>query len=225
LHRRLDRLHRDPRAQTDLGPLLPELIAESERLATARQRGLPQGLGHGDLFPDNLLFPRRLPPPIFTQQQRTPKSGGCILDLEQAATLPYAYDLAVALLAFCAPIAAADAEPADGAARLGPLRLVTAQALLAGYQSLRALGDSEWQGLYEELRFAALRFTITRLTDIHRYGQPSPPPPAGPVAIAQRPPLPKPLRYKTHSKDYRDFLQRWRDLGTIDSSTLVAALR
>ena len=46
-----------------------------------------------------------------------------------------------------------------------------AQALLAGYQTMRVLGEVEWRALPTELRWAALRFTTTRLTDVERYGR------------------------------------------------------
>lgn len=223
---RLERLRLDPRAQDDLGPVLGELQGEASRLISARKRELPQGLCHADLFPDNLLLPRRLPRKIAELST----CGGWILDLEQAATLPYAYDVAVALLAFCAPVppgthdgqAAPEAEE-----RLGPLLLGRAKALLAGYQELRALGDVEWQGLYEELRFAALRFTVTRLTDVHGYGSgrraAAAPAPVEAASATVKPP--RKLTAVVHSKDYRDFLWRWRALAALDPAALAPALR
>lgn len=230
---RLERVRHDPRAQADLGGILGELQGEATRLVTARHRELPHGLCHGDLFPDNLLLPRRLPRTLA----ELVSCGGWILDLEQAATLPYIYDVAVALLAFCAPVPAAPPEgapeeAADAAGgRVGPLQQERAKALLAGYQELRALGDLEWQGLYDELRWAALRFTVTRLTDVHGYGsghraapEATPAEAAAEAASATGKP-PRRLTAVRHSKDYRDFLWRWRELAKLDPAALVAALR
>jgi len=45
------------------------------------------------------------------------------------------------------------------------LQPVLAGSLRAGYESVRALSPAEKRGLYAEGRFAALRFTITRITD------------------------------------------------------------
>ena len=39
------------------------------------------------------------------------------------------------------------------------------EALIAGYESLRALSLAEWDAFPNELRFSALRFTVTRLRD------------------------------------------------------------
>ena len=78
--------------------------------------------------------------------------------------------------------------------------------MVAGYQSVRALSDDEWQGLYWELRFAAVRFTVTRLTDVHRYGT------ATPRGVAP-------------GKDFRDFLWRLHHLIATDADQLSAHLR
>lgn len=223
---RLAGLRTDATAQAELGPVLQSLRSEIELLSRLRVRDLPRGIGHNDLFPDNLLFTRRLPRHRPGTTARTPVGSGFILDLEQAATLPYVYDLAVALLACCAPAptlapqtatpvpdANGDEHPAtepaadrDDTARIGPLCADTARALVAGYQSLRALSPSEWQGLYPELRFAALRFTVTRLTDVHGYGRPAP-------------------RPHVEGKDFREFLWRLHRLIATDREQLCAHLR
>ena len=214
---RIVKVNADSRARADLGATLDELQGEAQRLQAARRRDLPTGIGHGDLFPDNFLFTRK-------------HDGGVILDLEQAATIPLVYDLAVALLAFCAPIAVAmeDGQDVD---QLGALRLSTARALVAGYQSLRALSMNEKLGLYEELRYAALRFTVTRLTDVHGYGHgdPSPlPPEKAPdgETIDGSAKLPRALRRSRplHSKDHRDFLRRLHDLQSTDAESLCNGL-
>jgi Ser/Thr protein kinase RdoA (MazF antagonist) len=261
IRKRLLGLQLRPAARGPLGPVVDELMAEATRLLASRPRGLPSGLGHCDLFPDNLLFPRR--------RRRTKAArpeDGWVLDLEQVATTSYAYDVAVALLAFCAPApswpplsraggpgsqdgagAATAPDPAatepvpeptagspvadgsvDTAPRLGPLRREPARALLDGYQSMRVLGDAEWQALHGELRCAAVRFTTTRLTDVFLRQQASSPSGRGAGGAqaaahsAGRPPGPPP---PAHSKDYRDFLWRLRRLKELSSDGLLAALR
>lgn len=235
---RLRQLRADAVAAAELGPILASLHSEVELLSRLRQRDLPRGIGHNDLFPDNLLFSRRLPRYRPGRSSRPRAASGWVLDLEQAATLPYVYDLAVVLLACCAPAPAlapqtgtplpdtnvdangdtdpqADAQPSsapepedspEDAGRLGPLRADTARALITGYQSLRALSPTEWQGLYAELRFAALRFTVTRLTDVHRYGTATP-------------------RSHVEGKDFREFLWRLHRLIATDRDQLSAHLR
>lgn len=241
---RLHRLQADPRATAEVGPLLGELLAEAEALPAARRRELPSGIGHSDLFPDNLLFSgwahrrarraRRLPDALAAGGGLGLHGQlGWILDLEQAATIPLVYDLAVALLAFCAPVhaAAPGAEPT-----LGPLDRARAQALVAGYQTMRMLSEAEWTALPSELRWAAVRFTTTRLTDVERYGQPAsaPPTPAEPAHPAD-PAHPlltaaSPARDATggapaHSKDYRDFAHRLTLLRPLTAPELQAELQ
>ena len=238
IQERLFRLQQDARSQAAVGSVLSSLQRELQILTRSRLPALPRGIAHGDLFPDNLLFPRK-PPRHRLGSGITPKEqSGFILDLEQAATQPFVYDLAVSLLACCAPAPplsehtatasddAADAIPpvpssaedpgtapaantasaASDDGRIGPLRLTTARAMVAGYQSVRALSADEWQGLYWELRFAAVRFTVTRLTDVHRYGT------ATPRGVAP-------------GKDFRDFLWRLHHLIATDADQLSAHLR
>ena len=243
---RLQHLLHDARAMAEVGPLLSELTAEAQDLL--RHRELPSGIGHGDLFPDNLLFASRR---AVRAGRAAPGprgqlgSLGWILDLEQAATLPYIYDVAVALLSFCAPLpagptaaretgdAAGEASEAAASLTAGPQTRARAQALLAGYQTMRVLGEVEWRALPAELRWAALRFTTTRLTDVARYSHspslaPSPAP--APVASAatatarrrgRRALAPGP----THSKDYRDFARRLALLRTVSPEDLIKSLR
>ncbi len=176
IHARIARLHAEPRVPDGI---VEHLQREAERLAAARDPGLPAGTGHQDLFPDNVLF---------HADRRRADEVAWVLDLEQAATVPYTYDLAVALLSFCAPT--------------GPLLLPHARALLAGYHDVRPLLPTEQRGLYEELRFAALRFTVTRLTDVHLHQG----------------------TWGAHSKDYRDFLRRLDWLAEIGADRLRVVL-
>jgi homoserine kinase type II len=108
-------------------------------VAKNRDRALPAGLVHGDLFRDNVLW--------------APDSAGTVaalLDFESAFRGPLAYDLAVLLLSWCY----GDAFEPE-----------LARAMVRGYESVRPLQASEKRALYTEMRFGAVRFTITRITD------------------------------------------------------------
>ena len=98
---------------------------------------LPKGVIHGDLFADNLLF-------------RGGKVVG-VLDFEAACSGKLIYDLATAVNALCYIDGEYVRERFD--------------ALLRGYQSVRILSLPEWDAFPNELRFSALRFTVTRLKD------------------------------------------------------------
>jgi homoserine kinase type II len=135
LARRLDAIAASGDAR--FAPLVPGLRAELDAWAARRDPSLPGGLVHGDLFRDNVLW-----------------SGdgavAALLDFESASDGVLAYDLAVTLLAWCFGDAF---DPALG------------RAMIAGYASVRPLGPAERRGLRAECAFAALRFTITRITD------------------------------------------------------------
>jgi homoserine kinase type II len=121
------------RAQVVLG----EELAAAAAAAPVRVRAT-QGIIHGDLFRDNVLWDAgRLV---------------AILDFEQASGGSLAYDLAVCLNDWCW----------DGAVRLD-----LAAALLAGYQRVRPLTPADREALVIEVRAAAARFTITRITDVY----------------------------------------------------------
>lgn len=98
---------------------------------------LPKGIVHGDIFPDNLLF-------------RGKKVVG-LLDFEAACQGKLITDLATAVNALCY---------IDG-----EYQLERFNALMDGYQAVRALSLVEWDAFPNELRFSALRFTVTRLQD------------------------------------------------------------
>jgi homoserine kinase type II len=117
--------------------ILGEELTTAERAAPVR-RMATYGLIHGDLFRDNVLW---------NDDKLT-----AILDFEQASGGSLAYDLAVCINDWCW----------DGAPRLD-----LAAALLAGYQSVRPLADADRAALPIELRAAAARFTITRITDVY----------------------------------------------------------
>jgi homoserine kinase type II len=100
--------------------------------------GLPVGHIHADLFPDNVFF----------LEDRL--SG--LIDFYFAATDLLAYDIAVCLNAWCF----------DRALKFDRPR---AAALLAAYDSARALSPAERAALPVLCAGAALRFALTRLYD------------------------------------------------------------
>lgn len=120
--------------------VLGEELAFAEAAAPIR-RAATAGIIHGDLFRDNVLWdgPRLV----------------AILDFEQASGGSFAYDLAVCVNDWCW-------SPADARPRPDLVR-----ALLAGYGSRRPLADADRAALPVELRAAAARFTITRITDVY----------------------------------------------------------
>lgn len=100
---------------------------------------LPKGIIHGDLFSDNVKFKgHRL-------------SG--IIDFEAACRGKLIYDLATAVNALCF---------VDGRYRIDRF-----EALISGYETLRPLSLPEWDSFPNELRFSALRFTVTRIKDFY----------------------------------------------------------
>jgi homoserine kinase type II len=110
-----------------------ELMAQYE---PKRPAGLPEGVIHGDLFRDNVLF-----------------RGGAIaalLDFESASRGVFAYDVMVTLLAWC--------FGDDLDAKL-------AGAMLRAYHEVRPLMDAERAALPLEGAIVCLRFATTRLTD------------------------------------------------------------
>lgn len=122
---------------------LAALIQEElTALESAWPSGLPQGIIHADLFPDNVLF-------------LNDRVSG-IIDFYFACNDSLAYDLAVTLNAWC--------FESDGA-----FNVTKGRALIAGYQSKRALSAQETSAFALLCRGAALRFLLTRTYDwIHR---------------------------------------------------------
>ncbi len=101
------------------------------------ERGLPEGIVHGDLFVDNARFSRG-------------RLVG-VLDFEMAASGPYVYDLAVAIV-----------DWGFLKDRLVPERI---GALVRGYESFRVLSKQERARLFELCCFAAARFATSRFYD------------------------------------------------------------
>ncbi len=121
----------------DAQRVLGEELAVAAEAASIRRRAT-QGIIHGDLFRDNVLW---------QGEQIT-----AILDFEQASGGSLAYDLAVCINDWC---------------WTGAPRLELATALVAGYQSVRPLTPGDREALPYEIRAAAARFTITRITDVY----------------------------------------------------------
>jgi homoserine kinase type II len=128
-----------PELRAALATLAPELAA----LHRERHVDLPLGIIHGDLFIDNVLY------------DDGPDSDSLValLDFEQAAWGRFAYDVAVTLLAF--------------AFGRDDFRADVVRALVDGYAGVRAPTAAERAALGPELRFAACRFAVTRITDVH----------------------------------------------------------
>jgi len=118
---------------------LPDLIAkELAMLERDWPRGLPQGVIHADLFPDNVFF------------LGDTLSG--MIDFYFACTDALAYDVAVCLNAWC--------FEADHS-----YNVTKGRALLQSYARVRPLAENERAALPWLARGAALRFLLTRLVD------------------------------------------------------------
>ena len=114
------------------------LAAELDVLEREWPHGLPQGVIHADLFPDNVFFlGDRL-------------SG--LIDFYFACTDTLAYDIAICLNAWCFE-------------QDHSYNVTKGRALLASYAKTRALSAQEWDKLPLLARGAALRFLLTRLAD------------------------------------------------------------
>ena len=121
------------RCAPGLAGLIEDELAHQE---AATAPGLPGGVVHADLFPDNVFF------------EGDRLSG--VIDWYFACNDAFAYDLAIALNALCW--------------RAG-WRDDNASALMRAYAAVRPLSDGERAALPALLRGAALRFLLTRLYD------------------------------------------------------------
>jgi homoserine kinase type II len=133
LKSRLDRIERETAAY---GDEVRRIRAGLDACVARRDPTLPEGLVHGDLFRDNVLW----------------RDGElrALLDFESASRGPFVFDLAVCLLAWCY---GSTFEPE------------LAQAMLGGYHAVRPLTETERRALPVEGALAALRFATTRITD------------------------------------------------------------
>jgi homoserine kinase type II len=114
------------------------LDAELATLKASWPTGLPTGVIHADLFPDNVFF-------------RGETLSG-LIDFYFACTDFFAYDLAICLNAWC--------FESDGA-----FNATKARQLFAGYQRVRPLSATELDAIPLLARGSALRFLLTRLYD------------------------------------------------------------
>ena len=128
----------EDRAATLIPGLAEETRAELDHLRRCWPAGLPGGIVHADLFPDNVFF----------IEDRL--SG--LIDFYFACTDAFAYDLSVCLNAWCF-------DPD------GRFDLELGRALMAGYTRVRALTPAERDALPTLARGSALRFMLTRLVD------------------------------------------------------------
>jgi len=123
-----------------IDPALPAIVEEA--LATfesAWPEGLPSGVCHADLFPDNVLM-------------LGDKVSG-LIDFYFACTDFFAYDMAVTHAAWCF---------ADHGRSFRP---EIATALMQGYESVRPLSAEERAALPMLAQGAAMRFVSTRAFD------------------------------------------------------------
>ena len=121
--------------QGGLGALITTSLTELE---AGWPSGLPQGVIHADLFPDNVLF--------------TGDRLSGVIDFYFACNDMLAYDLAVMLNSWCFEI--------DGA-----YNVTKGRAMIAGYRGARQMSDAEIAAMPLLMRGAALRFLLTRLYD------------------------------------------------------------
>jgi homoserine kinase type II len=128
----------EPRADAVAPGLSATLAGELEYLARHWPTGLPAGVIHADLFPDNVFF-------------LGGKLSG-LIDFYFACRDFYAYDLAICLNAWCF-------EP-DAS-----FNVTKGMALIEGYRRARDLEPAEIEALPVLARGAALRFLLTRLVD------------------------------------------------------------
>jgi homoserine kinase type II len=133
-------LFEQSRARADeFGPGTVAMIErELEFLERHWPTGLPRGIIHADLFPDNVLF--------------LPDSPPGLIDFYFACTDDFAFDLVICLNAWCF-------EPNLS------FNHTKAVAFFDAYRRVRSLKPEEVEALPILARGAALRFALTRLVD------------------------------------------------------------
>lgn len=118
--------------------LAAELEAELAHLERHWPSGLPSGVIHADLFPDNVFF-------------RKDKLSG-LIDFYFACTDAFAYDLAICMNAWCFEIG-------------NSFNVTKARRMLTAYRKVRPFSDEELDALPLLARGSAMRFLLTRLYD------------------------------------------------------------
>ena len=120
--------------------LVPDMVqGELKHLQSAFPNHLPKGIIHADFFPDNVFF-----------DEDNQLSG--VIDFYFACTDILAYDLAIAINAWCFE-------------DFTQMNTAKANQMIAGYQSIRPLSDDEKNALPTLLRGGAIRFLLSRLYD------------------------------------------------------------
>ena len=114
------------------------LDEEVEYLGNYLEGKLPKGVIHGDLHDASVLL-------------KGEKVVG-LLDFEAGCRGKFIFDLATAVNAVCFT--------------RGRYDLKRFEALIAGYENARTLSLAEWDAFPNELRFSALRLTVTRLSEV-----------------------------------------------------------
>ncbi len=179
LELRLDRLARAP--YPTIAAQVEPIRSKLELWVARRDPALPRGLVHGDVFRDNVLWDRR----------DGEAEISALLDFESASLGVLAYDLMVTVLAW----SFRDALDAS-----------IAESLVRGYETVRPLTEREWIGLLAEGCVAAIRFMITRLTDLEL--------PAAEAGVPAR-----------RDKDWRRFAMRLATLEALGEAGLRQVLR
>jgi homoserine kinase type II len=118
--------------------LADEITGEFDDLVAHWPAGLPGGVIHADLFPDNVFF------------LHEHLSG--LIDFYFACNDALAYDLAVCLNAWC--------FESDGS-----FNVTKARRMLVAYRGVRDFSEAEVDGLPLLARGSAMRFLLTRLYD------------------------------------------------------------
>ncbi|MEM9222342.1 MAG: homoserine kinase [Pseudomonadota bacterium] len=126
------------KADTVLAGLVALVDGELAHLQAHWPQGLPSGVIHADLFPDNVFFIHG-------------KLSG-IIDFYFACDDLLVYDLAICLNAWC--------FEEDGS-----FNVTKSRALMKAYAAVRPLNANEYAALPILCRGAALRFLLTRLHD------------------------------------------------------------
>lgn len=125
--------------------LQAELAYQNHVAQTPAYAALPQGPVHADLFRDNVMFddgPAGIELTGF-------------MDFYFAGVDTLLFDIGVCLNDWCVDLAS------------GRLDEPRAQAFVAAYDGVRALGSGELRALPALMRAAALRFWVSRLWDLH----------------------------------------------------------
>ena len=138
---RITMIYREVRKQlpSHLKNIVRVLDDEATYLENYLDNNLPKGIIHGDLFADNVKF-------------KGSRLVG-IMDFEAACRGKFIFDLATAVNALC--------YVEDR------YRIDRFESFISGYEGLRPLSLPEWDSFPNELRFSALRFTVTRIKDFY----------------------------------------------------------